>query len=113
MNRVATSAAKSFATNGSGDHEPIPPVLGPVSPSPTRFTSCAGGRQTWRFAHGFLAINGNALRRLDADAHMTTGHAEHRDGDVFTDSELLANLSGQYQHRVSPVRFVLDGERFV
>ena len=44
----ATSSSAEYGT-GAGAYAPIPPVLGPVSPSPMRLWSCASGsgRATW------------------------------------------------------------------
>ena len=40
--RSTTSSASPAGAHGNGAYAPIPPVLGPVSPSPTRLKSCAG-----------------------------------------------------------------------
>ena len=40
---VSTSSSTSDSpSQGTGEYEPMPPVFGPVSPSPTRLKSCAG-----------------------------------------------------------------------
>ena len=36
------SSTNAVSAAGTGEYEPIPPVFGPVSPSPTRLKSCAG-----------------------------------------------------------------------
>ena len=46
MNRSITSASTASSTIGTGEYAPMPPVLGPRSPSPTRLKSWAGGRST-------------------------------------------------------------------
>ncbi len=41
MMRVMIAASRAGVISGAGDTAPMPPVLGPVSPSPTRLWSCA------------------------------------------------------------------------
>src|SRR5690606_31681349 len=43
---VITSSTNPGGAHGSGAYAPMPPVFGPVSPSPTRLKSCAGSSGT-------------------------------------------------------------------
>jgi hypothetical protein len=49
----------------------------------------------------FLAMNGDVLGRVDADAYLVTLHADDRHGDVVADHHRLTHLSRQYQHGLS------------
>ena len=45
---VSTASTMSAPATGTGEYAPMPPVLGPVSPSPTRLKSWAGASGTAR-----------------------------------------------------------------
>ena len=54
-------SASASSTNGTGEYAPMPPVFGPVSPSPTRLKSCANASGT-----GVAAVGQGERRHLAA-----------------------------------------------
>lgn len=48
------------------------------------------------------AVDGDVVRRGDAEAHLVALAAEDRDGDVVADMQGFAGAAGQDQHGVTP-----------
>jgi hypothetical protein len=46
--------------------------------------------------HKLLSINGNITRGVDAQADLATVYLNYRDGDIFTDVDLLSYLPAQH-----------------
>ena len=91
ITRSTTSSLRPGGAQGSGEYAPMPPVLGPVSPSPTRLKSCAGGS-----AHDRLAVAEREQRHLgavevllDDDPPAGRGMGQCR-GTVLGDDDALA-----------------------
>src|SRR5436190_412142 len=111
---ISSMTARSSAgvTSGDGEYAPMPPVLGPVSPSPRRLWSCDGARHhVLRECLAALERGGGAARTEAAQ----TGRGEVV-GDTEHERQLRADdgrVDALAAREVAERRDVVRGDRDV
>src|SRR4029079_19685734 len=83
MTSSPTRASAAASRTGAGQYAPMPPVLGPRSPSSRRLWSCAGGSSTERASAQRLLV---LLRR---EQHVPCAVSQRDDADLRAVQHLL------------------------